>query len=257
MPMRAVTAVAWRDVPFPSGRTCPCLLECESPGEPPFEVVAKFLEPPARCLEILGALLANYFRIRTPEPCLVSLADGLVATVPGRVGSMLAVATQPMFGSRYLRDTTTWGHDSRVRLDDADGASRVVAFDMLVEHADRRLDKPNLLNHQGRIVAIDHESAFAFCYALGGGGGDWIGPALACIGTHPVAAAILRTRLAPELDGFAKDLARLTPLAVQRLFSPIPHDLRDERILALVTERLERARRERKPFVNAVRRALQ
>lgn len=65
-----------------------------------------------------------------------------------------------------------------------------MAFDTLIDNADRRREKPNLLWRGQDLVVIDHELAFAFSRLIGTPADPFSDTTLAFLRDHPLWAGL-------------------------------------------------------------------
>ena len=197
-----------------SGVTRPCLVYCRHPDSSFGEYVLKLrseVRASGLTFEYIAALLAQRLGIEMPEPVLINLAFD-VALAQGHnedLCNRLSRSVGLNFGTRYLPGLTTWAPDRRVPPSIAQRAAELLAFDALIDNADRRQEKPNVLVGSDRVVAIDHELAFSFLRLISVPR-SWL-DRLSFLRTHPFYHG-LKGRL-PGLAAFKSRLVELDDAA--------------------------------------------
>lgn len=164
------------------GRTRPPILTCvpRGPslgalGTEPTEFVVKAMGCPevaelSLFAECLGNQIARQIGISTPVPALVSIGDREAGIINGGIraaGEKYSLKPGVGVGSAFIRhlspDLSLSGKTPDLLLQ----AARIYAFDMLVENADRRGEKPNCARRGKDLVAFDFELCFGFLLAIG------------------------------------------------------------------------------------------
>ncbi len=123
------------------------------------------LDPDFPVCELLGSILAGSMGVLTPPVARVRVPDqmlSLVASDPTWGDLAVGHKHGECFGSRYLGPRVqrwTPGFASVTRgLPGA--AARLIGLDLLIENLDRKTGpNPNVLWHEGQLVAIDHGQA--------------------------------------------------------------------------------------------------
>lgn len=191
-----------------SGKTWPCLLECERSDGQEVELVAKFSAGCERregglIAEAIAAMLAADLDLPVPEPFVVKVEDSFIRTLPSSasdVAERIRTSSRLAFGACKLPPGfVLWPPGRSIPAAVRQQAAEIFAFDCLVQNPDRRTGNPNLL-FDGRSFAIfDHELAFMTTGIIGWQP-PWRGGALQAAGqTHVLFA---------ELSGRAYDWSR-------------------------------------------------
>jgi len=174
--LRAIDAVVFHGE-LNAGRTKPVILGCQNAdGSDAGEFVVKLgseveAQGGSSCFEVFGILLAQHFDIATPEAVIVRIDERLASAIPveyGGAAGRIRKSAGLNFGTKYLPGYRTWPHGQSIAAPLRTAALELFAFDALIQNPDRGADRPNLLMGNGRILAIDHDSAFSFVLALGG-----------------------------------------------------------------------------------------
>lgn len=153
-----------------AGRTQPCLVAAtrvESGAE--VEAFAKFS---ANCdrqngnlvAEAIAAFLARDLDLPVPEPLLVEFDEDFVTAVRDHdyvLAGQMHESSRAAFGSRKLPPSfSAWPAGKTIPRHLRQQASEIFAFDMLIQNADRRRERPNCLSNGESFAIIDHEMAF-------------------------------------------------------------------------------------------------
>jgi hypothetical protein len=112
--------------------------------------------------EVLAALLASDLGLPVPEPFLVRLERDFAETIPDEGSKALAMQSLGWaFGSKKLPPQyAIFEPQLSLSEDGIPEAAEILAFDVLICNADRRVGKPNCLGNGRRLAIIDHELAF-------------------------------------------------------------------------------------------------
>lgn len=126
---------------------------------------ARLERPPAEHLhEWIASALARRLGVDTPAPLAVRITlPFALAITDDATARDAARSTGTAFGSEYAGPGfTQWKSDDELPVDLRELAAEVLVFDVLVHNFDRRRENPNVLTNRTRVVAIDHDLAFAF-----------------------------------------------------------------------------------------------
>lgn len=168
-----VTAIEFTR-PTRTGRTKPAILACQAPDGSVVEVVAKFS---AGCdqrevnlaREVIAACLAGDLGLPVSEPFLIDLPAEFVSLVPDAGQRTRIAASVPVaFGSRHLSgQVSAWNQRTRLLPSMVPTAAAILAFDGIVQNADRRADNPNCLVRGTELRIFDHELTFSHGLVIG------------------------------------------------------------------------------------------
>jgi hypothetical protein len=238
-----------------SGSSRPALFRCADPEGHVLEYVTKFKSKIFRqhhgmLYEVVAAYLAEHFGIRTPSPALVEL-EGTLAAALGFIPEISGIINDNLglnYGSRFLPGYSTWPQYREVPHALRRAATNILAFDALIDNADRIIGNPNLLSNSKDIVLIDHELAFQF---LGRSGSTetMIEASILGLREHPFFNDFQKSML--DLGDFSSRLEALSQRKIQELCDCIPPVMHDED-LARICEWLTTLRDRRVSFVQAV-----
>jgi len=150
------------------GKTWPCLLACDRDDGEEVELVGKFSAGCERregglVIEAIAALLAADLDLPVPEPFLVRMDEGFIASLPASehaLAERIRQSSRVAFGSCLLpTGFSVWAAERSVAPALRQQAAEIFAFDCLLANPDRRPDNPNL-KFDGKSFAIfDHELA--------------------------------------------------------------------------------------------------
>lgn len=149
-----------------SGRTQPCLLECEDAEGNLKEVVVKYSDgliekEKALAMEAVVAMLAADLRLPVAEPFVVELASAFIATISDEtLRSKFAKSCSLAFGSDYRSGFAAWPKDHNIPAELSECAAEIMIFDEIIENWDRRPENPNCMYASNQLLIIDHELAF-------------------------------------------------------------------------------------------------
>jgi hypothetical protein len=156
--------------PLKGGTTRPWLGLVDDGGPLPQEYVVKLFsahdlsQANYVAAEVMGSVLCKEFDIDTPDFCLVEFTEHTGINCPAAFSARLRETTypQPWFASRSELPNAEFTHRLLKRvLPMKEDAAALFAFDCLILNTDRKKGKPNLLLNDGKVMAIDHERAFA------------------------------------------------------------------------------------------------
>lgn len=117
--------------------------------------------------ELLAAWMAAEMDIAVPEPVIIAVDSNFVASVPREFQAiMTSKALGLNIGSRYISGNATFQPKPVLPTDLHQTAARIFAFDLMLQNADRRDEKPNSFLAEGKIYVYDHELSFGFLSML-------------------------------------------------------------------------------------------
>lgn len=117
--------------------------------------------------ELLAAFIAKQWGIRVVEPVLVDIGPEFVELERGKPHyQLLAKSIGLNVGSVYVRGYDTIPVYQPLNDVELPQAQHIVLFDLFIQNADRRVEKPNLMANGQELVIYDHELAFSFIQAL-------------------------------------------------------------------------------------------
>lgn len=157
-----------------SGRTSPGLVTCETSGKRTDYVVklSGGMENPAGPLyELYASMLAQFLGIYAPAPAIIlieeDLANAIAETATNRrQANIIRNSIGWNFGSIFIPNISTWPVDKHVPAIMRDDATKVFAFDALIQNPDRSFDNPNLGTSGSQLIIFDHENAFSFLLGI-------------------------------------------------------------------------------------------
>jgi hypothetical protein len=150
-----------------SGRTKPCLLECEDDAGNVVELVVKYsaalMEKEKNlALEAIVAMLAADLRLPIAEPFVVEISQDFISTITdGTLATRLKDSCNLAFGSALKTGVSAWLMNQTVTTGQSQTAAEIAVFDQIVINSDRRPMNPNCLFSGDELVIIDHELCFA------------------------------------------------------------------------------------------------
>lgn len=250
-----VTAYRYVD-DLPSGTTRPCIATCWLASGQSEDYVIKLradVRASGLTFEYISACLARRLAIEVPDPVIVSLPldVALAQSHDQQLCDRLLRNVGLNFGTRYLLGLTTWTPNRRVPMNIAQRAADLLAFDGLIDNADRRREKPNVLVGSDRVVAIDHELAFGFL-RLVAPPATWL-ERLFFLRDHPFYDG-LRGRL-PSLEAFKVRLRQLRDADIDLICDSVPREFPQEHC-ARIAAHLKATRDEADPFVRGIEETL-
>ena len=117
--------------------------------------------------ELLAAFIAQEWGIRVVEPVLVDVRPEFVELERGKPHYQLLVNSIGLnVGSVYIRGYDTIPVYQPLNDVELPQAQHITLFDIFIQNADRRIEKPNLMSNGQELVIYDHELAFSFIQAL-------------------------------------------------------------------------------------------
>jgi len=165
-----------------SGRTGPCtiFIEAEDGGE--IELVLKLTDvadanPHSRLTEGIASLLGRDLGLPVPDGFAVEITDPWIDSLPPQrleYAGRLRKNTGIQFASRKAGPGfVNYPVDRPIPLELRPQAMEALAFDALIQNADRRWNNTNLLVKGADLVLFDHDLAFPFLLGLLGGRHPW------------------------------------------------------------------------------------
>ncbi|MFL6192910.1 MAG: HipA family kinase [Thermoanaerobaculia bacterium] len=219
-----VSAVEFRRE-LTTGTTRPCVFLCESDNDREEEYVTKMrhdVRDSGLGFECIAFHLATYFGIDCPPAALVHLSLDL-AVAQRRNQDVCDRITRNVglnFGSTFLPGYNAWLQSHRLPSGLHPQAVNIVAFDALIDNADRRKAKPNLLVNPSRLVVIDHELSFSFL-RLVGNRGPWF-QRLQFLLDHPLYEELRGRDL--DLREFRERLIALDDVLIDDICFSVPRE---------------------------------
>jgi len=128
------------------------------------KLAARLERPPVEYIrEWMASAVGRRLGIDTPEPLAVEISPEFAAAIgDARVRTDMSASIGVAFGSTFEGGLTQWKRDNELPSELRDSAAELIVFDVLVHNFDRRRENPNVLVGRDRVVAIDHDLAFAF-----------------------------------------------------------------------------------------------
>jgi hypothetical protein len=260
MPVPPLQAVAFH-LELKTGATGPCVFACEdATGEPAGEYVVKFRSqirggPIGLLFEFVAAQLALRLGLRTPAPAVVMLNPPLADATPNpEVAARIRRSIGPNYGCCYLvPGYSTWRVNDPVPLGLRTAAVEIMAFDALIDNADRRREKPNLLWKDDEIFIIDHELSFSFVYLVGKSSQPFNCNSLGFLRNHPLYAGLLGRPV--DLSRFTGELESIDEATLESFFEEAPAEF-GRAHKEKVVERLISAAQQPNILVDSLRRIL-
>lgn len=120
--------------------------------------------------ELLAAFMAMEMDLPVTVPAIIHISSNFLDLIPGQ--SEYTVASQSLgynFGTRYVDRYQVLAVHQKLPDILLERASEILAFDVLIQNADRTLEppgKPNLLTNGKELLMFDHEVAFGFIFEM-------------------------------------------------------------------------------------------
>jgi hypothetical protein len=208
------------------------------------------------CFEFFAAQVAILLGIPMPRPALIELDNELYeATRELAVRERIHRSIGLNFGTEYKTPGyTTWPVDDLVPPQLRQVASEIFAFDALIDNADRRRDKPNMLYNGDEILVIDHETAFAFTRLIGTSQDAWTVERINFLYNHPFYSDLRGQPL--ELERFASAVQRMTDEEIKSISAAVPSDFSSDYV-GKIGRHLAAARDRVEEMIDALGRILQ
>lgn len=113
--------------------------------------------------EVVAAYWARSWGIHTVEPVLLQVDADLIRVSQGQEWyELLSRSTGVNYGSIYLSNYRTLLSGQPLNREEFKQAQMIFAFDVFIQNADRRKQKPNLMSNGQNLVIFDHELAFSY-----------------------------------------------------------------------------------------------
>ncbi len=159
-----------------------------------------------------------------PDAALVELSQDLSAAMPDAdVGERIARSAGLNFETRFMAGGyVTWPVDDPVPVALRQTAVEILAFDAVIDNADRRREKPNLLWKGDELLVIDHEMAFAFTRLIGQPHRPFESGASDFLSGHPFRAGLRRADV--SLERFTGELEALSGSVIDALCNAAPQE---------------------------------
>jgi hypothetical protein len=118
--------------------------------------------------ELLAAFLAKEWGLTVPEPVTVIVTEGFLNTITGHEDFKNIQKSKDClnFGNVKIMGDADITNHTDLTPNQIQQAAQVFVFDLIIQNADRRFEKPNLFLAKNRIHLIDHELAFGFLDTL-------------------------------------------------------------------------------------------
>ena len=172
---------------FEHGRTHPLILDCILEASDSTEEAAEG-QPERRLMlvkalglpevaeiglfrEVFGNLIAREIGVNTAQPALVNLSQPLVETLNPSYNFRLQAGIGA--GCEYLRGLTGISPGAPLTVEEAQQATLIYGFDLLVQNPDRRKVNPNCAIQNSRLIAFDFELCFSFINLVGSNAAPW------------------------------------------------------------------------------------
>ena len=224
-----LTAKIWHGI-LSEGRSKPSKVTAEDFEGKAYDVVVKPFKAnkergkTASVSELVSNLLASRLGLSVPEPFLVRVPAGFDQIVGMEdIKRHYEGVSERLFGCQLIPDVTTVPTQRKILPTKRSEALGVILFDALVQNHDRKIGRPNILEHSGGFFLIDHDLAFDFLGGIpiiGGAQKPWIAPPT--LKDH-VFYPGLRGK---ELDGsgFETRLKSLTEIEIQAILGVVPDE---------------------------------
>ena len=214
-----------------SGASSPCVFECEDAEDASIggEYVVKFRSevtggPTGLLFEFVAAQLAAHLHIPMPEPALIKIDAGLAEVVQeAEIADRIRASAGLNFGTKFLSaGYGIWQIDDSIPIPLQQIAVEVIAFDAVIDNADRQSRNPNLLWKGDNLFVFDHEKAFAFTRLIGETPEPFAHESMLFLLDHPFYAG-LRRRRTIDLSRFIDRLERLRDSNINDILHAVPN----------------------------------
>jgi hypothetical protein len=212
-----------------SGRTKPCLIECEDDDGNKFELVVKYSKMMMEgvknlTLEAMVAMVAADLDLPVAEPFLVELAPEFIDTVTdATVRHAMANSCPRAFGSALRTGFSVWPKDQNISAVMTQTAAEIIVFDQIIANVDRRPTNPNCLFAGAQLLMIDHELSFQRILFWKE---PWVDGGLTGLSTreHHIFAGPYYNQPPTELNRFVAAWERLSPAHFETYRKALPDE---------------------------------
>lgn len=212
--------------------------------------------PTGLLFEFVAAQLAAHLQIPMPEPALIEIDPRLAEVVQEEeVANRIRASAGLNFGTKFLSaGYVTWQVDDSIPSSLRQIASEVMAFDAVIDNADRSRQNPNLLWKGDKLFVFDHEKAFAFTRLIGEPQDPFGYESMRFLRNHPFFADLHGQTI--DLSRFFARLEELPDSHIDEILSAIPTAFGKEYV-GKIRQRLVNARERAKNIDGALRSILQ
>ncbi len=118
--------------------------------------------------ELLATFLAQAWGLTVPEPVKIIVTDGFLNSITGHQDFSNIKKSKGClnFGNVKIMGDADLSQHAALTPQQVQQAARIFIFDVMIQNADRRFEKPNMFLAEGNIHLIDHELAFGFLYTF-------------------------------------------------------------------------------------------
>ncbi len=206
--------------------------------------------------ELLAAWMAAEMDIAVPEPVVIHVDHNFVDTVPADLRTIMNTKALGLnIGSRYISGNTTFQPSPNLPKELHQTAARIFAFDLMLQNADRRDEKPNSFLAGGKIYVYDHELSFGFLSMLP----MFANPTPWVLNDTDVLAAkqhlfypMLRQNRNVQWEAALSTLSQLTPYFWQRASELIPIEWEDTTEMARIQGHIESIQQHITTFISEI-----
>lgn len=118
----------------------------------------------ASCKELIGAWIAMEMGIKVFEPALVDISQDFVDLLAGNIHqNVFSLSIGVNFATKFIEGAMPV---MGLPLGVTEQALQILSFDMSLDNADRRVEKPNMLMVDEELTIFDHELCFSFIELL-------------------------------------------------------------------------------------------
>jgi hypothetical protein len=118
--------------------------------------------------ELLAAFLAQEWGLTVPEPVKIIVLDDFLNTITGHEDFKNIQKSKGClnFGNVKIIGDADLSYHAALTPEQEQQAAKIFIFDLIIQNADRRFEKPNMFLAKEEIHLIDHELAFGFLDTL-------------------------------------------------------------------------------------------
>jgi hypothetical protein len=118
--------------------------------------------------ELLAAFLAQEWGLTVPEPVKIIVLDNFLNTLTGHEDFKNIQKSKGCinFGNVKIMGDADLSYHVALTHEQVQQAAKIFIFDLIIQNADRRFEKPNMFLAKDKIHLIDHELAFGFLDTL-------------------------------------------------------------------------------------------